>query len=64
MLAERVRLTEENAEAAASGRAPLYPTGASAAIAEVTRLIRQVANHESNVLILGESGVRTSEQCK
>ena len=32
------------------------PTGSSAAIREVTRLIRQVAAHASSVLILGESG--------
>ena len=32
------------------------PTGTSAAIREVTALIRQVAEHESTVLILGESG--------
>ncbi len=32
------------------------PTGTSAAIREVTRLIRQVAAHDSSVLILGESG--------
>jgi sigma-54 specific flagellar transcriptional regulator A len=32
------------------------PTGTSAAIREVTALIRQVAGHESTVLILGESG--------
>src|SRR5262245_24060682 len=32
------------------------PTGSSAAIKDVTRLIRQVAAHDSSVLILGESG--------
>lgn len=32
------------------------PTGVSAAVREVTRLIRQVAAHDSSVLILGESG--------
>src|SRR5262245_37058650 len=32
------------------------PTGSSAAIRDVTRLIRQVAAHDSSVLILGESG--------
>jgi sigma-54 specific flagellar transcriptional regulator A len=32
------------------------PTGNSAAIRDVTRLIRQVAAHDSSVLILGESG--------
>jgi len=32
------------------------PTGASAAIAAVNRLIQQVAPHDSTVLILGESG--------
>ncbi|PZN32759.1 MAG: sigma-54-dependent Fis family transcriptional regulator [Proteobacteria bacterium] len=32
------------------------PTGCSPAIREVTRLIRQVAAHDSSVLILGESG--------
>jgi len=32
------------------------PTGQSAAIREVNRLVRQVAAYDSNVLILGESG--------
>jgi sigma-54 specific flagellar transcriptional regulator A len=32
------------------------PTGCSAGIRDVTRLIRQVAAHDSSVLILGESG--------
>jgi sigma-54 specific flagellar transcriptional regulator A len=32
------------------------PTGNSSAIRDVTRLIRQVAAHDSSVLILGESG--------
>lgn len=32
------------------------PTGASAAVRDTTRLIRQVAAHDSSVLILGESG--------
>jgi len=32
------------------------PTGSSTAIRDVTRLIRQVAAHDSSVLILGESG--------
>ncbi len=32
------------------------PTGTSSAIRDVTRLIRQVAAHDSSVLILGESG--------
>src|SRR5262245_64610649 len=32
------------------------PTGSSAAIREVIALIRQVAAHDSSVLILGESG--------
>jgi len=32
------------------------PTGSSVAIRDVTRLIRQVAAHDSSVLILGESG--------
>lgn len=32
------------------------PTGTSSAIREVTKLIRQVAAHDSSVLILGESG--------
>jgi sigma-54 dependent transcriptional regulator, flagellar regulatory protein len=32
------------------------PTGGSAAVREVTQLIRQVAAHDSSVLILGESG--------
>jgi sigma-54 specific flagellar transcriptional regulator A len=39
--------------AAATAR---LPTGASAAIREVIALIRQVAAHDSTVLILGESG--------
>ena len=32
------------------------PTGSSSAVRDVTRLIRQVAAHDSSVLILGESG--------
>lgn len=32
------------------------PTGTSTAVRDVTRLIRQVAAHDSSVLILGESG--------
>ncbi len=32
------------------------PTGTSAAVQEITRLLRQVAAHDSSVLILGESG--------
>ena len=32
------------------------PTGQSAAILQVNRLVRQVAAYDSNVLILGESG--------
>ena len=32
------------------------PTGQSAAILQVNRLVRQVASYDSNVLILGESG--------
>jgi sigma-54 specific flagellar transcriptional regulator A len=35
---------------------PRLPTGRSAAIREVVTLIRQVAAHDSSVLILGESG--------
>ena len=35
---------------------PRVPTGRSAAILEVVRLVRQVARHDSNVLVLGESG--------
>jgi len=34
----------------------ILPTGSSAAIQQVNRLIRQVAEFDSNVLILGESG--------
>jgi sigma-54 dependent transcriptional regulator, flagellar regulatory protein len=37
-------------------REPTMPTGGSDAIRDVTRLIRQVAAHDSSVLILGESG--------
>ncbi len=50
----------------AAGSAPLgetpqftsaqLPTGQSAAILQVNRLVRQVASYDSNVLILGESG--------
>ena len=36
--------------------APLLPTGHSALICHVNRLIGQVAAFDSNVLILGESG--------
>ena len=42
-----------------NGHAPgaaTLPTGTSAAICQVNRLIRQVAAFDSNVLILGESG--------
>ena len=56
MLAERAKIMDETSEESGRGHAPTYPTGISKAIAEVTRLIRQVANHESNVLILGDSG--------
>jgi sigma-54 dependent transcriptional regulator, flagellar regulatory protein len=41
---------------AIAGAAARLPTGNSPAIREVTALIRQVAAHESTVLILGESG--------
>jgi sigma-54 specific flagellar transcriptional regulator A len=34
----------------------VLPTGSSSAIRDVTQLIRQVAAHDSSVLILGESG--------
>jgi sigma-54 specific flagellar transcriptional regulator A len=37
-------------------RSVTMPTGQSPAIREVTQLIRQVAAHDSSVLILGESG--------
>jgi len=37
-------------------RGVTMPTGASVAVREATRLIRQVAVHDSSVLILGESG--------
>jgi sigma-54 dependent transcriptional regulator, flagellar regulatory protein len=43
------------AEAPERSRARL-PTGTSAAIRAVIALVRQVANHESTVLLLGESG--------
>src|SRR5665213_408564 len=39
-----------------SAGAAVLPTGASGAIRQVNRLIRQVAAFDSNVLILGESG--------
>jgi sigma-54 specific flagellar transcriptional regulator A len=39
-----------------SGSTGRFPTGATPAITEINRLIRQVANHDSTVLILGESG--------
>jgi sigma-54 specific flagellar transcriptional regulator A len=49
--------------APAQGRTPLFiateaslPTGSSAAIARVNRLIQQVAPFDTNVLVLGESG--------
>jgi sigma-54 dependent transcriptional regulator, flagellar regulatory protein len=53
---------EEIAEERAGGVRPderprvRLPTGTSAAIREVIALIRQVAEHDSTVLILGESG--------
>ncbi len=37
-------------------RGPRLPTGSSAAIGACIRLIRQVAPHDSTVLVLGESG--------
>jgi sigma-54 specific flagellar transcriptional regulator A len=37
-------------------RLSMLPSGSSAAIRQVIRLARQVAGHESSVLILGESG--------
>ena len=42
--------------AADSAPGPRLPTGESAAIREVVHLLRQVAGHDSSVLILGESG--------
>jgi sigma-54 specific flagellar transcriptional regulator A len=41
---------------AASGERVRLPTGQSPAIQEVVRLLRQVARHDSTVLVLGESG--------
>ena len=69
-LGARVRrqtLPFQHAELAAALRVPAQaareetsnvemPTGSSRAIREVTHLIRQVAVHDSSVLILGESG--------
>ncbi|HEU4653597.1 MAG TPA: sigma-54 dependent transcriptional regulator [Steroidobacteraceae bacterium] len=40
----------------AEAREVTMPTGASSAIRDVSQLIRQVAAHDSSVLILGESG--------
>ena len=42
--------------APAASEAAQLPTGRSAVINEVNRLVRQVAAYDSNVLILGESG--------
>jgi sigma-54 specific flagellar transcriptional regulator A len=64
---QRLAFPFKQAELAAALRVPAQaaleearhvrmPTGASAAVREVTRLIRQVAAHDSSVLILGESG--------
>ena len=39
-----------------AGVAPRLPTGTSPAVREVVHLLRQVAAHDSSVLILGESG--------
>jgi sigma-54 dependent transcriptional regulator, flagellar regulatory protein len=39
-----------------TGKSVSLPTGSSAAIKDVSQLIRQVAAHDSSVLILGESG--------
>jgi len=44
------------AEDRSSSSSVRFPTGASSAITEINRLIRQVAHHDSTVLILGESG--------
>jgi sigma-54 specific flagellar transcriptional regulator A len=43
-------------EAPEPAASPRLPTGRSAAIRDVVTLIRQVAAHDSSVLILGESG--------
>jgi sigma-54 specific flagellar transcriptional regulator A len=52
-----VRATNASARNAAdSAPGPRLPTGESAAIREVVHLLRQVAGHDSSVLILGESG--------
>jgi len=41
---------------AATDPKPKLPSGVSAAVQAVNRLVRQVAHHDSNVLVLGESG--------
>ena len=52
-----VRATNASARIAAdSASGPRLPTGESGAIREVVHLLRQVAAHDSSVLILGESG--------
>jgi sigma-54 specific flagellar transcriptional regulator A len=47
---------QETAVAPTDVLSDILPTGESAAISQVNRLIRQVAPFDSNVLILGESG--------
>ena len=54
-LGRKPRNAEGTAQGAANEAVQL-PTGRSAAISEVNRLVRQVAAYDSNVLILGESG--------
>jgi sigma-54 specific flagellar transcriptional regulator A len=54
MLGTALRIPAQAAQAEIGEVA--MPTGTSAPIRDVTRLIRQVAAHDSSVLILGESG--------
>jgi sigma-54 specific flagellar transcriptional regulator A len=54
VLGTALRIPAQAVQAELSGVS--MPTGSSSAVRDVSRLIRQVAAHDSSVLILGESG--------